>query len=92
MKQRIEELKSQIKQHDYNYYVLDEPTIEDHQYDALFQELLKLEKEHPQYATDDSPTKKVGGTPSQAFALVIRKTPMLSIRTMTNVTVGKILD
>jgi DNA ligase (NAD+) len=92
MKQRIEELKSLIKQHDYNYYVLDEPAIEDHQYDALFQELLKLEQEHPQYVTDDSPTKRVGGTPSQAFAFVIRKTPMLSIRTMTNVTVGKILD
>ena len=68
VKARIEELKAQIEYHSDRYYNEDSPVISDHEYDVLMQELKKLEKEHTEYATDDSPTKKVGGKAKrQAF-------------------------
>lgn len=57
---RIEELKEKINKHNYNYYVLDKPTVTDFEYDQLFKELKELENSYPQYITPDSPTQRVG--------------------------------
>ncbi len=81
VKARIEELKAQIEYHSDRYYNEDSPEISDHEYDVLMQELKKLEKEHTEYATDDSPTKKVGGKAKrQAGVLVRHNVPMLSLQ------------
>ena len=68
----------------HQYYVLDAPTVPDAEYDRLFQELQALEAAHPQWATLDSPTQRVGGKPLDAFASVRHRVPMLSIRTETD--------
>ena len=60
-KQRIEQLAKEIEQHNYNYYVLDNPTIKDYDFDMLLEELIKLEKEHPEYLSPNSPSQRVGG-------------------------------
>jgi DNA ligase (NAD+) len=60
---RIAALKAEIEDHLYRYHVEDAPTIADAEYDALFNELVNLETEHPQYATLDSPTQRVGAKP-----------------------------
>ncbi len=57
---RIEELREEIRGHDYKYYILTEPTISDQEYDALMKELEKLEEENPDLVTPDSPTQRVG--------------------------------
>ena len=77
--EKINQLKEQINLHNYNYYVLDNPTILDSEYDLLFQELKQLEFQYPQYATADSPTLRVGGTPLKSFKQVIHSNPMLSL-------------
>lgn len=76
-------LQTQLRQHDYRYYVLDDPAIPDAEYDRLFQELQVLEASHPELLTPDSPTQRVGGAPLAAFAPVQHTLPMLSIRTET---------
>jgi len=76
---RAAELRAQIAQHDYRYYVLDEPEIPDAEYDRLMQELRALEAQHPQLITPDSPTQRVSGTPSAAFGEVAHQVPMLSL-------------
>jgi DNA ligase (NAD+) len=76
---RIEELRSQIRQHDYRYYVLDDPEISDARYDALLRELRELESAHPGLLTPDSPTQRVGGSVSDAFGEVVHAVPMLSL-------------
>jgi DNA ligase (NAD+) len=81
---RIEALRREIEQHNYNYYVLDQPTIPDAEYDRLFRELQTIEAEHPQLVSPDSPTQRVGGKPLDAFASVRHAVPMLSIRTETD--------
>lgn len=78
-KQRHEELKKIIFQHDYNYYVLDRPTITDYEYDQLFAELLKLEKNEKELDLSDSPSLRVGGSPLEAFEKVPHRLPMLSL-------------
>jgi DNA ligase (NAD+) len=78
-KDRIDELRDTIKQHDYYYYVLDQPRISDSDYDALFQELLALEKEHPEYVRSDSPTQRVGHTPLKAFRPFHHESKMYSL-------------
>lgn len=78
-KQRHEELKKIIFQHDYNYYVLDRPTITDYEYDQLFAELLKLEKNEKGLDLSDSPSLRVGGSPLEAFEKVSHRLPMLSL-------------
>ena len=70
IKQRILELKKLIEKHQYLYHVLDNPEIEDTVYDSLFSELLKLEKENPEFATEDSPSKRVGGKILEKFQKV----------------------
>jgi DNA ligase (NAD+) len=76
---RATELRAQIAQHDYRYYVLDDPVIPDAEYDRLMQELRALEAAHPQLVTPDSPTQRVSGTPSGSFGEVVHRVPMLSL-------------
>jgi DNA ligase (NAD+) len=76
---RAAELRAQIAQHDYRYYVLDEPQIPDAEYDRLMQELRALEGAHPGLVTPDSPTQRVSGTPSTSFGEVVHRVPMLSL-------------
>jgi DNA ligase (NAD+) len=81
---RAKALRREIEQHNYNYYVLDQPTIPDAEYDRLFRELQAIEAEHSELVTPDSPTQRVGGKPLDAFATVRHAVPMLSIRTETD--------
>ena len=76
---RVLELRRLIDEANRQYYVLDNPEITDAEYDALFRELVELETEHPELITPDSPTQRVGGPPSDAFAKVTHRTPMLSL-------------
>jgi DNA ligase (NAD+) len=76
---RAAELREQLKQHDYRYYVLDEPQIPDAEYDRLMGELRALEAAHPELVTPDSPTQRVSGTPSAAFGEIVHRVPMLSL-------------
>lgn len=77
---RIEELRKQIQEHDYLYYVLDSPVISDETYDKLFRELIELEQAYPEAKTPYSPTQKVGGSPLDKFSKVKHSTPMLSLQ------------
>jgi DNA ligase (NAD+) len=76
---KIEKLRQQINEHDYNYYILSEPTISDEEYDFLVKELEKLEKENPELITPDSPTQRVGKDLTKEFPPVPHKVPMLSL-------------
>jgi DNA ligase (NAD+) len=76
---RAEELHSEISQHDYRYYVLDDPSISDSEYDALMRELRDIENRFPELITPDSPTQKVSGQPSEKFEPVQHRVPMLSL-------------
>jgi len=76
---RIESLRLEIERANYLYYVLDQPTITDREYDKLFQELLDLETAHPELVSADSPTQRVGGSPLDAFEKVPHRQPMLSL-------------
>ncbi|MDX1634273.1 MAG: NAD-dependent DNA ligase LigA [Marinobacter sp.] len=76
---RIKELREQIDDHNYRYYVLDDPQIPDAEYDRLFRELQDLEAEHPDLVTDDSPTQRVGATGETSFESVEHRVPMLSL-------------
>lgn len=76
---RVEQLREQINDHNYRYYVLDDPQIPDAEYDRLYRELQDLEAEHPDLVTDDSPTQRVGATGETSFASVEHRVPMLSL-------------
>ena len=78
-KQRIQQLSNELNQHNYNYYVLDKPTISDFEFDALLQELILLEKAYPDYVLPNSPTKRVGGEVTKIFQSVEHRYPMLSL-------------
>ncbi|MDR2907617.1 MAG: NAD-dependent DNA ligase LigA [Bacteroidales bacterium] len=78
-KQRIEQLTESLNTHNYNYYVLDKPTISDFEFDALLQELIQLEKAYPQYVLPNSPTLHVGGEITKNFQTVVHRYPMLSL-------------
>ena len=77
--QRAEELRRELNYHNYRYYTLDDPVISDGQYDLLLRELRDIEADHPELLTADSPTQRVGGEPSSAFAEVEHSRPMLSL-------------
>lgn len=77
---RIEELRRQIHYHNYRYYVLNDPVISDAEYDALMRELRRLEAEHPELVTPDSPTQRVGAEPLEEFRRVRHVRPMLSLQ------------
>jgi DNA ligase (NAD+) len=76
---RAAELRAEIDEANHRYYVLDDPTIEDAAYDRLLRELTELEAAHPELATPESPTQRVGAAPSTAFASVRHDVPMLSL-------------
>jgi DNA ligase (NAD+) len=76
---RVLELRTLIDRANRQYYVLDNPEITDAEYDALFRELVELETQYPELVTPDSPTQRIGGPPSDAFAKVTHRTPMLSL-------------
>ncbi|NQW94243.1 MAG: NAD-dependent DNA ligase LigA [Polaromonas sp.] len=81
---RTRALHHQLHAHAHSYYVLDEPSIPDVEYDKLFKELQTLEAQHPELLTPDSPTLRIGGKALSSFASVRHKVPMLSIRTETD--------
>ena len=76
---QIERLREQINQHNMQYYVLDDPQVTDQYYDQLMRELQTLEAAHPEFASEHSPTRKVGGEVSKQFATVTHEVPMLSL-------------
>ena len=80
---RIAELREQVDYHLYRYHVLDEPEISDAEFDRLWDELLALEREHPELQTPDSPTQRVGAPPSDKFAKVEHPTPLGSLEKVT---------
>jgi len=77
--QRIEKLRKELREHDYRYYVLAQPTISDEEYDRLMRELQELEARHPELITPDSPSQRVGGQPTKEFRTVRHEVPMLSL-------------
>ncbi|HTH80898.1 MAG TPA: NAD-dependent DNA ligase LigA, partial [Ramlibacter sp.] len=85
IEERAAALRELLHHHAHRYYVQDEPEIPDAEYDKLFRELQKIEEEHPELRTPDSPTQRVGGKALEGFAKVRHKVPMLSIRTETDI-------
>jgi len=83
-KREVLNLREQLEKHNYHYYVLDNPVISDAEYDRLFRRLLELEKAHPEFASPDSPTQKVGAPPVEKFTTVHHNIPMLSLNNATN--------
>lgn len=79
VQEKIERLRSELRHHNYQYYILDNPSISDHEYDVLLQELIALEAEYPQLITSDSPTQRVGHSPSTKFATITHRNPLLSL-------------
>ena len=79
VKKKVQQLRSEIRRHDYLYYVLNQPEITDRQYDKLFSELQALEKANPQLIMPDSPTQRVSGKPLEGFTTVRHAVPMLSM-------------
>ena len=76
----IDQLRQDLREHNYNYHVLDKPIISDLEYDRMFQELLDLESKFPEAVTSDSPTQQVGGEPLAGFSKREHRTPMLSLQ------------
>ncbi len=76
---KIEKLRQEIRRHEHLYYVLDKPEVSDAEYDALMNELKKLEAAHPDLITPDSPTQRVGGKPAEGFKKAQHSRPMLSL-------------
>ncbi len=76
---RAEELRGEIRRHEHLYHVMDAPVISDAEYDALMNELKRIEKEHPELVTPNSPTQRVGGKPAEGFKKVRHSRPMLSL-------------
>ncbi len=79
IQKRIEQLRDQLHYHNNRYYVLDSPEISDGEYDLLMRELLRLETQHPELITTDSPTHRVGAAPLEAFDTIDHEVPMLSL-------------
>ena len=78
-KEEIEALRKELRIHNQNYYVLDNPTISDFEYDRLLHRLIDLEKQHPELVTPDSPTQRVGGAALSTFAPVAHEVPLESL-------------
>ena len=79
IEKEILELRKEIEEHNRNYYVLDNPTISDYDYDMLLHKLIKLEEENPEFADENSPTKRVGGEALKEFEQVVHQIPMQSL-------------
>ena len=84
VRERVEELRGILDYHSYRYYVLDEPELSDADYDRLFDELVALEQEHPDLASSDSPTRRVGAPPAEGFRKVEHLVPMGSLDKVTD--------
>ncbi|MEK7230250.1 MAG: NAD-dependent DNA ligase LigA, partial [Candidatus Binatota bacterium] len=84
IKKEILRLRQEIAKHNLHYYVLDDPLVSDAEYDHLFRRLLDLEKQHPELASPDSPTQRVGAPPLEKFATVRHTLPMLSLNNANN--------
>jgi len=84
VKSRVEELSKILNEANYNYYILDNPTISDQEFDKYLRELIELEEKYPELKRDDSPTVRVGGTVLDGFEKVSHKIPMLSIGDVFN--------
>ena len=78
-KAEIISLREELSRHNYNYYVLDNPTISDYEYDQMLRRLIELESKHPEFITPDSPTQKVGGQPLSQFEPVVHAVPLESL-------------
>lgn len=76
---QINELRQQLESYNYQYYVLDQPTVPDAEYDRVMRALIELETQHPDYLTPDSPSQKVGGAALSKFEQVTHQVPMLSL-------------
>src|SRR5260370_5191545 len=76
---KFDDLRNQIREHEHRYYVLEQPTISDYEFDQLMRELQRLEQEHPELVTPDSPTQRVGGEPAKEFPSHTVTRPMLSL-------------
>ncbi len=85
MKERYDELVEILKQAGVEYYTLDNPTLTDREYDNLMDELLKIEKKHPEWIRDDSPSKHIGGEVISKFEKVKHKVPLMSIADVFNI-------
>jgi DNA ligase (NAD+) len=81
---RAAELRKQLHFHNHRYYVLDDPAISDAEYDSLMRELRRLEEQYPEAVTPDSPTQRVGASPSEGFTQVNHRMPMLSLANAFN--------
>lgn len=79
IEQQLSELRETIRLYDYHYYVKDKPLVPDAEYDRQYKALEAIEQQHPELITEDSPTQRVGGAPSEAFETVAHKKPMLSL-------------
>src|SRR4051812_5866276 len=80
----IEKLREELRRHEHLYYVLDQPEITDAEYDALMRRLQELETQHPELATSDSPTQRVGGKPREGFLKVQHSSQMMSLDNALN--------
>ncbi|KRQ87538.1 DNA ligase [Caloramator mitchellensis] len=80
IRKRIEDLRELIEYHNHKYYVEDSPEISDFEYDNLMRELKKLEEQHPEFKSPNSPTERVGGKPLKEFNQVVHSVPMLSLQ------------
>ena len=76
---RVQELRRILNQYGHEYYVLDQPSVPDSEYDRLMNELIKIETEHPELVTPDSPTQRIAAEPLKAFRKVTHRTPMMSL-------------
>jgi len=79
IQKQIENLRKEIRDHNYRYYVLNEPAVSDYEYDRLLKKLITLEQEQPKLITPDSPSQRVGGEPTKEFPTVAHDVPMLSL-------------
>ena len=79
IQQQIKTLSEELRQHNYNYYVLDNPTISDYEFDIKLKQLQELEAQHPEFAEADSPTKRVGGEITKNFETVVHEHRMYSL-------------
>jgi DNA ligase (NAD+) len=84
IKHKITSIREELNRHNYNYYVLDHPIISDYEFDKLLEELIRLEKEHPEFYDPNSPSQRVGGEITKTFKTVKHKYPMLSLSNSYN--------
>lgn len=84
LKSKVEELRNLLEKYNYEYYVLDNPSVSDAEYDRLMQELIKIETEHPEFKSNLSPTQRVGGIVQDEFKKIVHKRTMLSLANAFN--------